>query len=100
MVANVAMDQVPTISARPRETYHGPFVIMTVPFFMWGFMTVFSDTLILRFKDAFTLDYFHAMLVQFAFGAYFVGSLFTSPSQRSSVIRSRESATRTASLSD
>jgi MFS transporter, FHS family, L-fucose permease len=49
---------------------------MTVLFFMWGFMTVFNDILIPRFKDAFTLDYFHAMLVQFAFfGAYFVGSL-------------------------
>ena len=39
-------------------------------------MTVFNDILIPRFKDAFTLDYFHAMLVQFAFfGAYFIGSL-------------------------
>jgi FHS family L-fucose permease-like MFS transporter len=49
---------------------------MTVLFFMWGFMTVFNDILIPRFKDAFALDYFHAMLVQFAFfGAYFIGSL-------------------------
>lgn len=49
---------------------------MTVLFFMWGFMTVFNDILIPRFKEAFTLDYFRAMLVQFAFfGAYFVGSL-------------------------
>jgi len=49
---------------------------MTVLFFMWGFMTVFNDILIPRFKEAFTLDYFHAMLVQFAFfGAYFTGSL-------------------------
>ena len=49
---------------------------MTVLFFMWGFMTVFNDVLIPRFKEAFTLDYFQAMLVQFAFfGAYFVGSL-------------------------
>jgi FHS family L-fucose permease-like MFS transporter len=49
---------------------------MTVLFFMWGFMTVFNDILIPRFKEAFTLDYFQAMLVQFAFfGAYFVGSL-------------------------
>jgi MFS transporter, FHS family, L-fucose permease len=49
---------------------------MTVLFFMWGFMTVFNDILIPRFKDAFTLNYFEAMLVQFAFfGAYFVGSL-------------------------
>lgn len=64
------------IAAAPRKTYRGPFAIMTVLFFMWGFMTVFNDILIPRFKDAFTLDYFHAMLVQFAFfGAYFVGSL-------------------------
>lgn len=58
------------------RTYRGPFAIMTVLFFMWGFMTVFNDILIPRFKEAFTLDYFEAMLVQFAFfGAYFVGSL-------------------------
>jgi len=49
---------------------------MTVLFFMWGFMTVWNDILIPRFKEAFTLDYYHAMLVQFAFfGAYFIGSL-------------------------
>src|SRR5215472_6881081 len=58
------------------QTYRGPFAIMTTLFFMWGFMTVFNDILIPRFKEAFTLDYLHAMLVQFAFfGAYFVGSL-------------------------
>ncbi|MDB6018100.1 MAG: hypothetical protein JWR19_2589 [Pedosphaera sp.] len=58
------------------QTYRGPFAMMTILFFMWGFMTVFNDILIPRFKDAFTLDYFHAMLVQFAFfGAYFIGSL-------------------------
>jgi FHS family L-fucose permease-like MFS transporter len=49
---------------------------MTSLFFLWGFMTVFNDILIPRFKEAFTLSYFQAMLVQFAFfGAYFVGSL-------------------------
>jgi FHS family L-fucose permease-like MFS transporter len=49
---------------------------MTVLFFMWGFMTVWNDILIPRFKEAFTLNYFRAMLVQFAFfGAYAVGSL-------------------------
>ena len=70
------MQEAPTIRASNGQTYHGPFAIMTVLFFMWGFMTVFNDILIPRFKDAFTLDYFHAMLVQFAFfGAYFIGSL-------------------------
>ncbi|MEN3370414.1 MAG: transporter, family, L-fucose permease [Verrucomicrobiota bacterium] len=70
------MKEAPTIRANARQTYRGPFAIMTVLFFMWGFMTVFNDILIPRFKDAFALDYFHAMLVQFAFfGAYFIGSL-------------------------
>ena len=58
------------------QTYRGPFAIMTVLFFMWGFMTVFNDILIPRFKEAFTLNFFQAMLVQFAFfSAYFIGSL-------------------------
>lgn len=49
---------------------------MTSLFFLWGFMTVFNDILIPRFKEAFVLDYYHAMFVQLAFfGAYFVGSL-------------------------
>src|SRR5271154_4838765 len=65
-----------TGTASNGQTYRGPFAIMTVLFFMWGFMTVFNDILIPRFKEAFTLDFFHAMLVQLAFfGAYFVGSL-------------------------
>ncbi|HEY2139748.1 MAG TPA: sugar MFS transporter [Chthoniobacterales bacterium] len=69
-------DNPSTLPSVARKTYRGPFAIMTVLFFMWGFMTVFNDILIPRFKDAFTLDYFHAMLVQFAFfGAYFIGSL-------------------------
>lgn len=63
-------------SAPKGQTYRGPFAIMTVLFFMWGFMTVWNDLLIPRFKEAFTLTYFQAMLVQFAFfGAYAVGSL-------------------------
>jgi FHS family L-fucose permease-like MFS transporter len=58
------------------RAYRGPFTVMTVLFFMWGFMTVFNDILIPRFKEAFTLNYFQAMLVQLAFfGAYFIGAL-------------------------
>ncbi len=65
-----------TVPPERPQTYRGPFTIMTTLFFMWGFMTVFNDILIPRFKTAFTLDYYHAMLVQFAFfGAYFIGSL-------------------------
>jgi FHS family L-fucose permease-like MFS transporter len=66
----------PTGATPHGQTYRGPFAIMTSLFFLWGFMTVFNDILIPRFKEAFTLSYFEAMLVQFAFfGAYFVGSL-------------------------
>lgn len=58
------------------QSYRGPFAIMTILFFMWGFMTVLNDPLIARFKEAFTLSNFQAMLVQLAFfGAYFVGSI-------------------------
>jgi len=69
----------PDVSAsRPvaGQTYRGPFAIMTILFFLWGFMTVFNDILIPRFKSAFELNYFKAMLVQFAFfGAYATGAL-------------------------
>ncbi len=58
------------------RTYRGPFAIMTVLFFMWGFITSINDILIPQFKEAFGLNYRQAMLVQFAFfGAYFIGSL-------------------------
>jgi FHS family L-fucose permease-like MFS transporter len=59
-----------------RQTYRMPFAIMTTLFFLWGFMTAWNDILVPRFKEAFRLDYFHAMLVQFAWGsAYTIGSL-------------------------
>ena len=68
----------PAVPAKPggSRSYRGPFAIMTSLFFMWGFMTAWNDILIPRFKEAFTLNYFQAMLVQFAFfGAYFIGSI-------------------------
>ncbi len=65
-----------TVSVNPSQTFRGPFAVMASLFFLWGFMTVFNDILIPRFKEAFELNYFQAMLVQFAFfGAYFVGAL-------------------------
>ena len=57
-------------------SYRGPFAVMTSLFFMWGFTATFNDILTARFKEAFTLDYYHMTYVQFAFfGAYFTGSL-------------------------
>jgi FHS family L-fucose permease-like MFS transporter len=63
-------------SSGSAQNYRGAFAIMTSLFFLWGFTTVINDILIPRFKEAFTLDYTHAMYVQEAFfGAYFIGSL-------------------------
>jgi len=73
-----APTNVPPSSTAPAavQTYRGPFALMTILFFMWGFMTVWNDILIPHFKEAFTLSFFEAMLVQFAFfGAYGVGAL-------------------------
>src|SRR5579862_3431103 len=66
----------PSLAQSSGRSYRKPFAIMTVLFFMWGFMTVWNDVLIPRFKETFTLNYFQAMLVQFAFfGAYGIGAL-------------------------
>ena len=76
VVGGLAQTDSNNLKEKNKNTYRGPFAIMTSLFFMWGFMTVWNDILIPRFKEAFTLNYFQAMLVQFAFfGAYFVGSL-------------------------
>src|SRR6202142_1359673 len=69
----------PTGTSSPPENgnpHRGPFGIMTVLFFMWGFITVLNDILIPRLQDAFTLTNYEIMFVQTAFfGAYFIGSL-------------------------
>ena len=58
------------------KNYRSAFIIVTVLFFLWGFITVLVDSLIPRLKDVFELTYFQAGLVQFAFfGAYFVFSV-------------------------
>jgi FHS family L-fucose permease-like MFS transporter len=65
-----------TAESTSGQTYRGPFAIMTVLFFMWGFMTVLNDILNAHFKDVFTLTNFQAALVQSAFfGAFGIGSL-------------------------
>jgi FHS family L-fucose permease-like MFS transporter len=75
-MATTSLPTPASTSGNPGQSYRGPFAVMTVLFFMWGFITSINDILIPRFKDAFGLDHQQAMLVQFAFfGAYFVGSL-------------------------
>ncbi|MGA7966784.1 MAG: sugar MFS transporter [Gammaproteobacteria bacterium] len=54
--------------------------VMTVIFFMWGFLTSLNDVLIPHLKTLFDLNYTQIMLVQFTFfGAYF---LMSAPSGR------------------
>ncbi len=54
----------------------GPLMIVTMLFFMWGFITCMNDILIPKLQDVFTLQNWQAMLIQTAFfGAYFIVSL-------------------------
>ncbi len=58
------------------KSYRSSFILLTTLFFLWGFITVLVDSLIPRLRELFTLTYFQAGLVQFAFfGAYFVLSV-------------------------
>lgn len=59
-----------------KNKYLFPFTALTSLFFLWGFLTVLVDSLIPRIKELFTLNYFEAGLVQFAFFmAYFLLSI-------------------------
>lgn len=64
------------VPAAQGKRYAFPFAVITILFFMWGFMTVLNDILIPYLKKLFVLNYLEATLVQFVFfGAYFIGSL-------------------------
>ncbi|MDD7885128.1 sugar MFS transporter [Flavivirga sp. 57AJ16] len=59
-----------------KKSYLPSFILLTTLFFLWGFITVLVDSLIPRLRELFTLSYFQAGMVQFAFfGAYFVLSI-------------------------
>lgn len=50
--------------------------VLTMLFFMWGFITCMNDILIPHLKEVFSLSFTQAMLIQFCFfGAYFLVSL-------------------------
>jgi len=58
------------------KAHRAAFIIVTILFFLWGFITVLVDSLIPRLRDVFELSYFQAGLVQFAFfAAFFVFSV-------------------------
>ncbi|WP_341350771.1 MFS transporter, partial [Sabulibacter ruber] len=58
------------------KSYTGPLMVVTLLFFMWGFITCMNDILIPKLQQVFTLQNWQAMLIQTAFfGAYFIVSL-------------------------
>ena len=66
---------VSTGEATPKG-YTGPLIVVTMLFFMWGFITCLNDILIPKLQEVFTLQLWQAMLIQTAFfGAYFIVSL-------------------------
>ncbi|MER2997569.1 sugar MFS transporter [Pontibacter populi] len=58
------------------KNFTGPLIIVTLLFFMWGFITCMNDILIPKLQQVFVLQHWQAMLIQTAFfGAYFFISL-------------------------
>lgn len=58
------------------KTYGFELKVLTLLFFMWGFLTCLNDILIPHLKAVFSLNYTEAMLIQFCFfAAYFLMSL-------------------------
>lgn len=58
------------------KKFRKAFILLSVLFFLIGFITVLVDALIPRLRELFTLTYFQAGMVQFAFfGAYFLLSI-------------------------
>ncbi|MGA2263075.1 MAG: glucose/galactose MFS transporter, partial [Acidobacteriota bacterium] len=65
-----------TTVAVPPSSYKAAFAVMTSLFFMSGFLTELNDVLVPHLKSIFDLNYFQAMLIQFAFfSAYLLFSV-------------------------
>jgi MFS transporter, FHS family, L-fucose permease len=59
-----------------KNPYLGSLRLLTLLFFMWGFMTCLNDILIPQLKSLFILNYAEVMLVQFCFfAAYLIVSV-------------------------
>ena len=54
-----------------KKGYKSAFAIVTLLFFMWGFLTCLNDILVPHLKAVFDMNYTQTMLIQFTFfGAY------------------------------
>ncbi len=68
--------QPPVGGPHPVQTDKRALAMVTMLFFLWGFITVLNDILVPHLKAIFDLNYAEVMLVQFAFfSAYFIFSL-------------------------
>src|ERR1700722_19264317 len=63
-------------SVTPVQNYSRPLAVVTLLFFMWGFLTCLNDILVPHLKSIFELTYARVMLIQFSFfSAYFLFSI-------------------------
>jgi MFS transporter, FHS family, L-fucose permease len=68
--------QPPVGGPHPVQTDKRALAMVTMLFFLWGFITVLNDILVPHLKAIFDLNYAEVMLIQFAFfSAYFIFSL-------------------------
>lgn len=63
-----------------QRSYFTALSALTFAFFMWGFLTCLNDILVPALKSIFTLDYTHAMYVQFCF--FFTYAVMSIPMAR------------------
>ena len=69
-----------TAAPGARKSYRGAFAMVTMLFFIWGFLTSLNDILIPHLKAIFDLNYTEVMLIQFVF--FVAYAVFGYPSGR------------------
>jgi MFS transporter, FHS family, L-fucose permease len=66
----------PVVLEGQQQNYTVAMAVVTMLFFMWGFLTCLNDILVPHFKIIFDLNYTQVMLIQFTFfAAYFIMSI-------------------------
>jgi len=75
-MASISTPNPTHIDASQGGDFKIPLAVVTMLFFMWGFLTCLNDILIPHLKGVFDLNYTQIMLIQFTFfGAYFIMSI-------------------------
>ena len=75
-MASISTPNPTHIDASQGGDFKIPLAVVTMLFFMWGFLTCLNDILIPHLKGVFDLNYTQIMFIQFTFfGAYFIMSI-------------------------